>query len=183
VQSIAEWKCISLIDWLLQNRTLCLGLNTDPAPALRNLFGDSVFWLAIVAGPIVWGVLYSLNPAPFGVQRGPQSFLDQWWELLLLVGFYPLLEECLFRGLLQPWLLRYQLGQAQFVGFTAANVLTTGFFVGAHFLIQPPLWAALVIIPSLIFGWFRDKYQNIVPSTILHCFYNSGYFALFLSLD
>ncbi|MBL1276848.1 MAG: JDVT-CTERM system CAAX-type protease [Ectothiorhodospiraceae bacterium] len=157
-----------------------MGSNTNTAPALCNLLGDNVFWLALVAGPVVWGVLYILSPVSFGAQEYLQRIFDQWWRLLLFAGLYPLLEECLFRGLLQPWLLRYQSVQTQFIGFTAANVWTTIFFVGAHFFTHPPLWALLVIIPSLTFGWFRDKYQSVVPAIILHCFYNFGYFVLFL---
>lgn len=156
--------------------TLTLDSNTNTVPALRSLPSDNVFWFAIVAGPIAWAALYSLNPPSLNIQKDLQITSGLWWQLLLFAGFYPLLEEWLFRGLLQPQLLRYRLAQTQFIGLSTANLLVTFFFVGAHFFVQPPVWALLVIFPSLIFGWFRDKYQSVVPAIVLHSFYNFGYF-------
>ena len=36
-----------------------------------------------------------------------------------------------------------------------------------------------VFVPSLIFGYFRDRYRNIVPAVLLHVFYNTGFVLLF----
>ncbi|MEO7557618.1 MAG: JDVT-CTERM system glutamic-type intramembrane protease, partial [Gammaproteobacteria bacterium] len=60
-----------------------------------------------------------------------------------------------------------------------ANVATTLLFAGFHFFYHAPLWAALVILPSLIFGYFRDRHQRVLPAIVLHVFYNAGYFWLF----
>jgi membrane protease YdiL (CAAX protease family) len=35
-----------------------------------------------------------------------------------------------------------------------------------------------VLFPSLIFGYFRDRYTSIYPCMVLHAFYNAGYFGL-----
>ena len=97
----------------------------------------------------------------------------------MLAGIYPLLEEWLFRGLLQPQLLTYRPLRTQRLGLSGANLLTSLLFGATHLLAHSPLWAAAVIIPSLIFGAFRDRYQSIVPAIILHSFYNLGYFLIF----
>jgi hypothetical protein len=49
---------------------------------------------------------------------------------------------------------------------------------------HPPLAAISVMIPSLIFGHFRDRYnaapyQHLAAPIGLHIWYNSGYFLLF----
>jgi membrane protease YdiL (CAAX protease family) len=59
------------------------------------------------------------------------------------------------------------------------NIVTSIVFTGFHFIAHPPGWAIAVIIPSLVFGFFRDRYQHVLPAIILHVFYNSGYFLLF----
>ena len=40
---------------------------------------------------------------------------------------------------------------------------------------------AAVIVPSLIFGYFRDRHGNIHAAVVLHVFYNAGYLWLFSS--
>jgi hypothetical protein len=54
-------------------------------------------------------------------------------------------------------------------------------FVAAHFFWQVPYIAVSVFVPSLIFGYFRDRYHGIVPSILLHVFYNAGFFWLFMN--
>ena len=150
-------------------------MNTNPPKQLKNLSRDRLFWLALLAGPAVWLSLFLWLP---GTSAGENS-LVQWWRLLLLAGLYPLLEEWLFRGLLQPQLLTYRPLRTRLVGLTGANLLTSLLFGAVHLITQPPLWAAAVIVPSLVFGAFRDRYQSVVPAIILHSFYNLGYFLIF----
>ena len=52
-------------------------------------------------------------------------------------------------------------------------------FTGLHFIYHPPLWAASVLLPSLVFGYFKDRYRTLTTPIILHVFYNAGYFWLF----
>jgi len=138
----------------------------------KNLSRDHLFWMALLAGPGVWLILYFWFPTHPRQNDG----LDPWWTLLLLAGLYPLLEEWLFRGLLQPQLLTYRPLRTRLLGLSNANLLTSLLFAAAHLFVQSPLWAAAVIVPSLIFGAFRDRYQSVVPAIILHSFYNLGYF-------
>jgi len=150
-------------------------VNVHAPRQLKSLLQDRLFWSALLAGPVIWTALYFWLSST-SVQNDP---LNQWWTLLLLAGVYPLLEEWLFRGLLQPQLLTFRPLRARFLGLSNANLLTSLLFATAHLFVQPPLWAAAVIIPSLIFGAFRDRYQSIVPAIILHSFYNLGYFLVF----
>jgi hypothetical protein len=48
-----------------------------------------------------------------------------------------------------------------------------------HLWSHPAGWAAAVIVPSLVFGYVRDRYQSVYPSIVLHLYYNAGYALLF----
>jgi len=102
----------------------------------------------------------------------------------MLIVVYPVAEELVFRGLMQDWVRNLPWGQAQFVGITCANGITSVLFVGCHFFSHPPLAAASVLAPSLVFGYFRDRYSGQIPMhllspMLLHVWYNAGYFLLF----
>jgi membrane protease YdiL (CAAX protease family) len=98
---------------------------------------------------------------------------------LLVALIYPVLEELVFRGALQGALYRQPWGRRSLGQVSLANLLTSLVFAGFHLFYHAPLWAALVLFPSLIFGYFRDRYQSVVPAIVLHVFYNAGYFWLF----
>ncbi len=150
-------------------------MKTTPLTTTEKLSRDRLFWLALLAGPVVWLLLFLWLPGTLVGENSP----IQWWRLLLLAGLYPLLEEWLFRGLLQPQLLNYHPLRARFLGLTYANLLTSLLFGVVHLIAHPPLWAAAVIVPSLVFGAFRDRHQSVIPAIILHSFYNFGYFLIF----
>ena len=100
--------------------------------------------------------------------------------LLMACLIYPLLEEISFRGVLQGWLAhREAVGRFSVAGISGANLLTSALFSAAHLIHHSPLWALLVVGPSLVYGWFRDRYQSVIPGLLLHILYNSGYFLLF----
>ena len=141
-----------------------------PCPLLK----DPLFGLAFAAGPLSWFVLY------FILQ--PSLQLD--WPLaapvvfLLPVLVYPVLEEIVFRGLVQELVHEYV--SSRYIGpLSIANVLTSLVFTGLHFIYHPPLWAALVIFPSLVFGFFKDRTDSLVAPIVLHVFYNAGFMWLF----
>lgn len=130
---------------------------------------DPRFGLALLAGLLFWLALAGLSPP------APVPGLAALASLVLL---QPLLEELLFRGLLQGWLLARPWGRRQFGGFTLANLLATLLFTALHFISHPPLWAAGVLLPSLLYGYFRDRHDSVLPAIALHVFYNAGYFLL-----
>mgnify|MGYP001820986360 CR=1 FL=1 len=140
----------------------------------RRLWQDPLFWLALAAGPLCWLVIYLLFRAQ-----------PQWgWPLtaplqfLLPALIYPVLEEIVFRGLLQER-VREHISQRTFGPLSVANLLTSVVFTGLHFLYHLPLWAALVFFPSLVFGFFKDRTRGLGAPIILHIFYNAGFLWLF----
>ncbi len=92
--------------------------------------------------------------------------------LFFLIIFYPIVEELAFRGLIQEYLIKKTKGSTVLSYFSMGNILTSILFVSIHFVHHSPLWAMLVFVPSLIFGYFKDQYNHIAPSIFLHIFYN-----------
>lgn len=139
-----------------------------------RLARDPQFAGAALAAPAVWVALYALA----------QPTLDPAWPLADPLRFaslavaWPLLEELVFRGALQPWLGRTGWGARENWGIATANVVTSLAFAGAHLAAHAPALAAATFFPSLVFGYFRDRYRSIAPGAVLHIFYNAGWFLL-----
>ncbi|WP_373031251.1 JDVT-CTERM system glutamic-type intramembrane protease [Sulfurovum sp.] len=93
-------------------------------------------------------------------------------SLFFLIVFYPVIEELAFRGVIQEFIASKTKQYPSFFFLSVANILTSVLFVLMHFVHHVPLWALLVFIPSLIFGYFKDQYKHILPSIFLHMFYN-----------
>jgi CAAX protease family protein len=146
---------------------------THPAPTVP-LVRDPLFLLALLAGPLAWLVLYLLYAPPL-VWNKPLLYPEWFLRLVLL---YPVIEEIVFRGLLQE-LVRDYLSSRKLGPLTIANVMTSVVFAGMHFFYHPPLAAALVFFPSLVFGFFRERTDALVAPILLHAFYNAGYLWLF----
>lgn len=134
---------------------------------LRHRSADRAFGFALALGPLAWMMLAVLELTPAQLA---------WPMLLMVIVVRPVIEELVFRGLLQGWLRERM--RWQWHGFTAANVLTSIAFVAAHLVYQPLAWALAVFIPSLVFGYFRDRHDSVLPSVILHVWYNAGFFLL-----
>ena len=138
---------------------------------LHGLSRDPQFYFAIIIGVVVvWGGSRVLQSSVIPVQLQP-------WILFQFILLFPLLEELLFRGLLQGSIARRLPGKLG--PLSRANIITSVLFVLAHLINQPPLWAVAVFIPSLVFGYFRDRYNHLLPSSLLHIIYNSAYYLLF----
>ncbi len=144
---------------------------------LKQMLRDRQFFWALLIAPLLWLIgYYFYSPTP-----------DWTWPLLqprefaLLVMVYPCVEELLFRGLLQGWLLERANLQRHWQGLTLANLVTSGIFTALHFFAHPPLAAASVLLPSLVFGYFRDRYGRLHAPILLHVYYNLGYFWIFTS--
>ena len=141
----------------------------------RAVISDPWFWLAAGAAVPLWvGWLMVTGHQPDWSWPGRQPA-----RFTVLVLLYPVAEELVFRGGLQGWLLERPLGQRRLVGLSGANWLTSLVFTGLHFFGHPPLAAASVIVPSLVFGHFRDRHGSVISPIALHVFYNGGYFWLF----
>jgi membrane protease YdiL (CAAX protease family) len=138
------------------------------------LWRDPLFFLAVAVAPLYWAVLFAQT----------QPALDPAWPLREFSLFvfpaliYPLAEEVIFRGLIQD-LAHQHLKPWRLGPFSHANVMTSLLFTALHFIHHPPLWAAAVFAPSLIFGFFKDRTGRLTAPILLHVFYNTGYFWIF----
>ena len=117
------------------------------------------FLLALLLGPGAW-----LLPEP---SLGPAL------SVLSLSG---LVEEIVFRLLLQGELHRLLRGGFLLPGVSRANISASAVFAALHLVHHPPLWALSVFFPSLIFGWAMDRYNSVLPPVLLHICYNLFYF-------
>lgn len=92
---------------------------------------------------------------------------------MLSVAVYPILEEIVFRGLLQGWLWQRTGGRG--IGILSwANLGASAAFATAHLVHHSPWLALGVLIPGLVFGYFRDRYESVLPPIVLHMVYNAG---------
>lgn len=139
-----------------------------------NRWHDAQWWLALLAGPAFYCLLIA---AGFNY-AGPKWIAAQPLLFAVLVLVYPILEEIVFRGMLQEGLSR-RLKPWVFGPISKANLITSLVFCGLHVFSHAPLWAAAVFLPSLVFGYFRERHAGLVSPIILHAFYNGGYYALF----
>ncbi len=144
-------------------------------PSTRSrLWADPLFFAALAAALGYWLVLYlvtQVTPEPGWPLREP-------WRFLYPALFYPVVEELVFRGLIQDLAHRH-LSPWHLGPLSHANLLTSALFTALHFINHAPLWATAVFFPSLVFGFFKDRTGTLAAPIILHVFYNSGYFWLF----
>lgn len=142
---------------------------------LGHLIRDFTFLVALIVAPLFWlGLYYSGTEI-----SGPAWLSTNVWLFFQLALLYPVMEELVFRGWLQERLWKTRLSRLSIYCISMPNIVTSVVFTGFHFLIHPPVSAVAVIVPSLVFGFFRDRYQSVFPSIILHVFYNTGIFLLF----
>jgi len=128
-----------------------------------------------MAAPIVWILLYLIDRSPLNIVW--MFEMPVLFSMLILIR--PIIEEIVFRGVVQGGLLRAEWLREKVVGISYANIGTSIVFAAFHLMSLTPLMAASVFIPSLVFGYFRDRYHGwLVPAILLHCFYNAGYFLL-----
>ena len=137
-----------------------------------SLYGQ--LGVAFLLAPIC--CILSVYAFHISVEHPSWLFSDP-YAFLMLVLFYPMLEELSFRGVIQG-VLSLKLSDRLYGGFlSAANFVTSLLFVAIHFVHHSPLWAMAVFVPSLIFGYFRDRFGGVVPSIALHAFYNGVFYS------
>ena len=103
------------------------------------------------------------------------------WQLLAMLLLYPVVEEWIFRGVLQGELLRHSRWRRAHLGLTRANLVTSLLFAAMHLIHQPPLWALAVVVPSLVLGHFRERYGKLWLPIALHILFNAVYLLAGLS--
>ncbi|PCJ18587.1 MAG: hypothetical protein COB02_10640 [Candidatus Cloacimonadota bacterium] len=133
---------------------------------LSKLSKDKTFYTCLTLAPIFWFILSCFIPINQSFQIG---------SFIILQSFcWPLVEEIIFRGFIQKYISN------KFKANKIAPILLTSIlFSFCHLYIHSFLWAGAVFFPSLIFSYFYQKYQSIIPSYLLHAWYNFGLFILF----
>ncbi|MFT6878455.1 MAG: membrane protease YdiL (CAAX protease family) [Granulosicoccus sp.] len=99
--------------------------------------------------------------------------------ILLLVIAYPILEEIVFRGAIQGALLKQAALRHSIAGISIACVIASSLFATAHLLQQTAGWAALILLPSMLFGWARERHKTLYSPILLHMTYNAGFIGIF----
>ena len=134
---------------------------------------DKYYWAALVAALFFWSGLY----AWVGADANYQWPLNEPLMFLKFALLYPVFEEIVFRGLVQDSLAK-QITK-RFGVLTIANAITSLLFAASHFFYHAPIWSAVIILPSLLFGFFKERHRSLLPPILLHVFYNTGYYVIF----
>ena len=142
-----------------------VGLKHNP-----RCYRNTRFILALLAGVLFLLLFHGFMP-PFS-----SSFKFNWTVFLSLVIWQPLIEEILFRGIIQGQFAKREWGKHSWLNISSANIATSVLFVAMHMINSSPLFALTVFIPSLIFGYFRDYCNSVYPCIILHSAYNAMVF-------
>lgn len=152
-------------------KTVSRTLGTDLGLVKHTTFyRDFSYLLAILGGAAVVIAIRVLLPTTVG-KDASISFLVVFNSIV----WFPVVEELLFRGVIQGQLYRIKGTNNLLLGLSYSNWITSFLFAAVHFFYHPPLWAISVIVPSLVFGYFRDRYISILPTIALHSIYNAQY--------
>ncbi len=142
-----------------------------PRPALSAWPPDTHLALAVLLAVPVWAAL--------GLLAGPLLYVPSGWTAWVsFVLVYPVVEELVFRGILQGQVLQLTTrdGRARRAGPVSwANMLVTLAFVALHLRAQPLAWALAVAVPSLVLGHLRERFASVWPPVLVHAVYNAGF--------
>jgi len=144
------------------------------AKPVRPITRDPLFLLALAAGPAGSLLLALVLPMAQDLAwplAAPARFL-------FAAALFPVVEELVFRGLLQGSLLRTGWATRRFGPLSIANVVSAAAFSAAHLVRTTPLWAAAVMLPGLVFGFFRERH-GLHAAVLLHVIYNAGFIWLY----
>lgn len=92
------------------------------------------------------------------------------WSILYTGGrlaLIPLVEEWLFRGVIQPVLVVKW-------GTVPGVVVTAVFFAGMH----GSTLRGVMLVLGAIWGWFGTRNRSLAPLIMVHALYNAGYLML-----
>ena len=158
------------VEWHTLNRHLLLLWRDLGLDRSGRFFRGTIFWSMLGVGLAAVILAAAFAPWVFAGTSRPTLGV-----VLSVVIIQPVIEELLFRGLLQGELRRIsRRAEARFLSLP--NVLSSIAFAALHFIFHPPLWALAVLIPSLQFGYLRDRYDSLWPALLLHIAYNGMFF-------
>ena len=177
VSHAAGW----LMAWLLvarwhgQRFAAALGFKAWPPARLAATFGAAIAVYGIAMVPA-----YFWQPPSERTNVILEFFRAGGPHLLLLLAvaviFAPLMEEVLFRGLLQPALRRRW-------SFPAAALLTTLLFTALHFTQTGMYWPSVagIFLCGACLAWLRERTGSLWPPIAFHMGFNSTPFLVWLA--
>lgn len=145
------------------------------APRQGGIAGPIPFWMtaALSACPAVLGLA---GLAHYGIVSLP-ALRPTPTVLLHALLVAPVLEELVFRGLLQD-LIEGAAVKARVPALgpvSAANLLTSVIFAACHLPFQDAVTASLIVVPSLVFGRLKELHASLAPSMLMHGWYNLAF--------
>ena len=132
---------------------------------------DRQLVVALAIAPVVWLCAAGLSPDAAPAALSVERLI--WLALVLSTS-----EEVIFRGALQSRLLATAWGPRSLGPVSRANLATSVAFAALHLIAHPPAHSAMVLLPSLVFGHFRERRGSLLVPIGLHAFYNAGYLLL-----
>lgn len=152
---------------MYSKKTVTSGVAELSTDTQHGFYADWIF-IALLLIPVpIWTVIFwqtgTIN------QLGITPFV-------ILIVLYPIVEELIFRGILQPWIAQ-QWPHTVFT-LSVANLITSCIFALLHLFTHPILWALATFFPSLIFGYSLERHKTILAPILLHISYNGGYFLI-----
>jgi len=151
-------------------------LNDDGALRVSGLFKafavqEGFSMPVIVISTIILNIL---GHGPSGISK-EEIFGEYWWYyLIILLGFAPIIEECLFRKILLDRLL--------VIGVKPGIIISAILFALPHVISQgiPQMFGTFII--GLVWAYVRVKTGKLWPGIILHIMFNlyGSYFSLFM---
>ncbi len=128
----------------------------------------------MIGAPVVWGGIVWI----LGFESDVGSFVRSPFRAGAILLLYPVLEEVVFRGLVQDYISIKTKACDSFLSVTWANWLTTMLFCLTHFVTRSLTVALLVAVPSLVLGALRDKRFSIKELAAIHVYWNGGVYLL-----
>ncbi len=119
---------------------------------------NAVLWLTALLVLLAGTYFGPLLPVPITTARGfPAGGLAQSSAFMLIASIFvsPVLEELVFRGLLQRGLLRTFPSRLR--QLSLANVVTSAAYAAYHVPHHGWSAAAWVVAPALLFGWIYER--------------------------
>ncbi len=162
----------------------------SPSPQAPRPFG---FFKAPLAGALAlllaWPVVLTVAELAARLLQAPPSAIahqtlhqlvetqiDAWWIVMaaLVIVAAPIIEELMYRGLLQRAL--HQLSLGRWPAIIAASLI----FALMHLHAVPPHAVAALFVLSLGFGWIYEKTGSLAAPITMHALFNAGNLAFAL---
>ena len=162
-----------------------LWLTMRASPADRSSRLGTAKAAAFGAGALLlaWPVVHAAGALTAWITRAPDDPIahdtlrllldaphDGWYLLmvLLVVIGAPVMEEVMYRGLLQRSLVFAGLGH------WAAIALTSGIFALQHVPSVPPHALTVLFVLAAAFGWAYERTGRLVAPIVMHMLFNAG---------